>query len=83
MNIREIKTPITAAMLNESLAKRYGSKIDVSKFSLVQLEDARNKVRTMLKDIETNESFNAVGIAFDRKRRVGSVTGSDCRHGRI
>ena len=35
MNIREIKTPITAAMLNESLAKRYGSKIDVSKFSFV------------------------------------------------
>ena len=57
MNIREIKTPITAATLNESLAKRYGTKIDISKFTLPQLEDARNKIRTMLKDIETNESF--------------------------
>ena len=70
MNIREIKTPITAAMLNESLAKRYGSKIDVSKFSLVQLEDARNKVRTMLKDIETNESFNAVASESYQKSKL-------------
>ena len=52
MNIREIKTPITAATLNESLAKRYGTKIDIAKFSLPQLEDARNKIRTMLKELK-------------------------------
>ena len=37
MNIREIKTPITAATLNESLAKRYGTKIDVAKFTSASL----------------------------------------------
>ena len=30
MNIREIKTPLQAATLNESLAKRYGTKIDIA-----------------------------------------------------
>jgi len=60
MNIREIKTPITAATLNESLAKRYGTKIDISKFTLPQLEDARNKLRTQLSQVETNESFDTV-----------------------
>ena len=70
MNIREIKTPITAATLNESLAKRYGTKIDIAKFTLPQLEDARNKVRTMLKDIETNESFNAVKSESYQKSKL-------------
>ena len=70
MNIREIKTPITAATLNESLAKRYGTKIDVAKFTLPQLEDARNKVRTMLKDIETNESFDAVKSESYQKSKL-------------
>ena len=70
MNIREIKTPITAATLNESLAKRYGTKIDISKFTLPQLEDARNKIRTMLKDIETNESFDAVKSESYQKSKL-------------
>ncbi len=70
MNIKEIKTPITAAILNESLAKRYGTKIDISKFTLPQLEDARNKIRTMLKDIETNESFDAVKSESYQKSKL-------------
>ena len=70
MNIREIKTPITAATLNESLAKRYGTKIDVAKFTLPQLEDARNKIRTMLKDIETNESFDSVKSESYQKSKL-------------
>ena len=70
MNIREIKTPITAAILNESLAKRYGTKIDISKFTLPQLEDARNKIRTMLKDIETNESFDSVKSESYQKSKL-------------
>ena len=70
MNIREIKTPITAATINESLAKRYGTKIDIAKFTLPQLEDARNKIRTMLKDIETNESFDSVKSESYQKSKL-------------
>ena len=60
MNIREINKPVTAASLNEGLAKRFGKKIDLEAFTLEQLEDARNKLRTKLSDIETNESFSGL-----------------------
>jgi hypothetical protein len=70
MNIREIKRPITAAQLNESLAQKYGTKIDIDKFTLEQLEDARNKLRTQLRDIETNESFNAVHSEAYQKSKL-------------
>ena len=60
MNIREISKPVTAKSLNESLAKRFGQRIALENFTLEQLADARNKVRTTLSQIETNESFNSV-----------------------
>ena len=70
MNIREIKRPITAAQLNESLAQKYGTKINIDKFTLEQLEDARNKLRTQLRDIETNESFDAVHSEAYQKSKL-------------
>jgi SepF-like predicted cell division protein (DUF552 family) len=60
MNIREFTRPVTAKALNESLAKRFGSKLDVDKFTTEQLLDARNKVRTKVFNVETTESFDAV-----------------------
>lgn len=59
MKLQEISKPKTAAQLNETLAKTFGQKIDLEAFSLEQLQDARNKVRTSLRDIETTESFDA------------------------
>jgi len=60
MNIREISKPVTAKSLNESLAKRFGQKINLEAFSLEQLQDTRNKIRTKLSQVETNESFDTV-----------------------
>lgn len=60
MNISEFAKPITSKSLNESLARRFGSKIDLSKFTLEQLQDARNKLRTRLSQVEMSESFAAV-----------------------
>jgi hypothetical protein len=60
MNIKEFSKPVTAYSLNESLAKRFGTKIDVDKFTTEQLMDARNKIRTKLSQVETTESYNAV-----------------------
>lgn len=60
MNIREISKPITAKGLNESLAKRFGTKINIDAFTLEQLQDARNRIRTKLSQVETNESFDAI-----------------------
>jgi len=60
MNIKELSKPITAKMLNESLAKKFGQKINLSKFTLEQLQDSRNKLRTQLSQVETTESYDSV-----------------------
>ena len=70
MNIREINKPVTAASLNESLAKRFGKKINLEAFSLEQLEDARNKLRTTLSQYETNESFDSVHDEAYQKNKL-------------
>jgi hypothetical protein len=60
MQIREFNQPITAKALNESLAQKFGYKINLEQFSDVQLEDARNKLRTRISQFEMNESFDSV-----------------------
>lgn len=60
MQIREFNQPITAKSLNESLAQKFGYKINLEGFSDVQLEDARNKLRTRISQFEMNESFDSV-----------------------
>jgi len=59
MHIREFAKPVTAKTLNESLAKRFGTKINLESFTLQQLHDARNKLRTQLSQIEMTENFNS------------------------
>ena len=70
MNIREISKPVTAKSLNESLAKRFGKRIALEKFTVEQLEDARNKLRTDLFNVETTESFNAVKTDAYQKSKL-------------
>ena len=52
--------PATSKQLNETMAKKFGTKIDVESFTLEQLQDARNKIRSKVFDIETNESFGGL-----------------------
>lgn len=44
--------------LNEGLEKFFGKKINLESFSLQQLEDARNKLRTQVSQIRTESGFN-------------------------
>lgn len=60
MNIRELSKPITSKILNENMAKQFGYKLNLEQFSDVQLEDARNKLRTKLSQFELGESFDSV-----------------------
>jgi hypothetical protein len=60
MQIRELSKPITSKMLNESLYKNFGYKINIEQFNDVQLEDARNKLRTKLSQFEVNESYDSL-----------------------
>jgi len=59
MKINELKI-VSAKDLNESLAKTFGTKLRLEDFTNEQLEDARNKLRTQLSQVETNESFDTV-----------------------
>ena len=68
MNIREIGKPTTAKALNETLAKRFGKKVDLESFTMTQLEDARNKLRTTLSQVETNEKFESVHSSDEYQR---------------
>jgi hypothetical protein len=60
MQIREFSKPVTSKQLNESLAKKFGYKINLEQFTDVQLEDARNKLRTKISQFELSESFDSV-----------------------
>ena len=60
MHISEFAKPVTAKSLNESLARRYGNKLKLENYSLEQLQDARNKIRTKLSQVEMTENFNTV-----------------------
>lgn len=60
MKLQEISKPNTVEALNENLSKKFGQTIKVDAFTLEQLQDARNKVRTKLSQFETNESYDSV-----------------------
>ena len=66
--LKEFSKKVSTEQLNENLSKQFGTKIDVSKFTTEQLEDARNKIRTKLSQIETNESFDAVHSSDDYQK---------------
>ena len=70
MNIREISKPVTAKSLNESLAKKFGQKLKIESFTLEQLQDARNKIRTKLSQVETLESFDSVQTETYQKSKL-------------
>lgn len=70
MNIREFTRPITAKALNESLAQKFGSKINFEAFTLEQLQNTRNKLRTKLSQVETTESFHNVQTEDYQKTKL-------------
>jgi len=70
MQLRELSKPITAKRLNESLAQKFGYKLNLEQFSDVQLEDARNKLRTKLSQFEVSESFESMQKSTAIKRLV-------------
>ena len=55
MRLNDISKPKTADNLNENLAKRFGQKINIEQFTLEQLQDVRNKIRTKMSQFESKE----------------------------
>lgn len=60
MRITEFNRKVTAKQLNETVARQFGQKINLESFTLEQLYDARNKLRTKVSQFESAASFNAV-----------------------
>ena len=60
MQIRELSQPVTSKMLNESLAKKFGYRLQLENFSNVQLNDAVNKLRTRISQYELSEAYDSV-----------------------
>tara|TARA_B100000900_G_scaffold414663_1_gene441972 strand:- start:4679 stop:5449 length:771 start_codon:yes stop_codon:yes gene_type:complete len=58
MRVTDFSKPITAKTLNENLAQKFGQRINLETFTLEQLQDARNKIRTRIASVEANENFN-------------------------
>lgn len=48
----------TSQKLNENFEKTFGKKLNLKSFDLVQLEDARNKLRTQISQVKLNSAFN-------------------------
>ena len=60
MRITEFNTKPTAKALNESAAKQFGQKLNLESFSLEQMHDARNRLRTQVHQFENSSNFNEV-----------------------
>ena len=71
MQIRELSKPVTSKQLNENAAQKFGYKLNLEQFTDVQLEDARNKLRTKISQFELSESFDPVHESHDyQKTRI-------------
>jgi preprotein translocase subunit SecD len=70
MNIKEFSKPLSFKKLNESLAAKFGTKINVDRFTTEQLLDARNKLRTQLSQVETTESYDTVQKETYQKNKL-------------
>ncbi|NBR61662.1 MAG: hypothetical protein EBT86_08445 [Actinobacteria bacterium] len=60
MNIHDLKKPLTSKKLNENLGRQFGYKIALEKFTVEQLSDVRNKLRTEQSQFESTNSYDSV-----------------------
>lgn len=58
MKTTDIFAGRTAKKLNEALHKTFGKTIKLEQFTLEQLQDARNKLRTQLSQVRSGSGFN-------------------------
>lgn len=58
MKTTDIFPSVSSRKLNESLAKTFGKTINLEDFTLDQLQDARNKLRTKISQFRNDSTFN-------------------------
>jgi len=60
MQIRELSNKLTSETLNESLAKKFGYRLSLDKFSDVQLEQVQLQLSERISSFEKTNSFDSV-----------------------
>lgn len=58
MKTQDLFFKTSSRKLNENLQKKFGTKINLESFSLTELEDARNKLRTQIHQWRSRSEFN-------------------------
>ena len=75
MQIKELSHPKSSKALNESLAKKFGYKLNVDGFTMEQLQAARDKITNELAQFETSRNYDAVyeSNSYQRDRALLDV----------
>ena len=60
MQIRDLSHPKTSKTLNESMAKKFGYRLNLDGFTLEQLQVARDRVMDKIASFESSKEFDAV-----------------------
>ena len=68
MQIRELSHPKTSATLNESMAQRFGYKLNLDKFTMEQLQAARDRVAEKIFTFENSREYDAVYESNDYQK---------------
>ena len=75
MQIRELSHPKTSKTLNESMAKKFGYKLNLDSFTLEQLQVARDRVTDKIVAFEGSKDYDAVyeSNSYQRDRALLDV----------
>lgn len=75
MQIKELAHPKTSRALNESVAQKFGYKLNLDSFTMEQLRAARDKITRQLAEFETSRNYDAVyeSNAYQRDRALLDV----------
>ena len=75
MQIKELAHPKTSRALNESVAQKFGYKLNLDSFTMEQLRAARDKITQQLAEFETSRNYDAVyeSNAYQRDRALLDV----------
>ena len=60
MQIQDLSHPKTSKALNESVAKKFGYKLNIDQFTIEQLRSARDSLVEKIASFETSKSYDAV-----------------------
>lgn len=68
MQVKELNHPKTSKALNESVAKKFGYKLNIDSFSLEQLQAARDRLAGQIAEFETSRNYDAVYESNDYQK---------------